>query len=194
MIIHDDVLKKEDFEVIRDYVMSNVFTWQYSPATGYDTTFQDTNETTGETPQMIRHLYNHTKHFARDNLFNEQILIHDYWKTVNFDKIPETVCEGPMVLLRAKANLLQPYPDAPEHHPWHKDAAPDTAPCTSILFYLNDVDGDTYFDLGDEIKRVTPKANRCVVFDSTIDHASSNPTTGPRYVLNMVLSTNFFRV
>ena len=51
-------------------------------------------------------------------------------------------------------------------------------------------DGDTFFfnDNGNIIKRFTPKANTMIEFNSRILHASSNPTQGPRYVLNTVMS------
>jgi hypothetical protein len=70
----------------------------------------------------------------------------------------------------------------------------------SILYYVNDSDGDTFFfnkiqskdssyepnDKLEIIKRVAPKKNTLVVFDASIYHASSNPTThNERVVINM---------
>jgi len=85
--------------------------------------------------------------------------------------------------LRIKANLLQPYPDAPEHHPWHTDAANNNV---SMIYYLNDSDGDTF--LGEtDTQRVTPKANTAVIFPSNLRHASSNPTKGRRMIINYMV-------
>jgi len=67
----------------------------------------------------------------------------------------------------------------------------------ALIFYLEDSDGDTF--LFNEVynvtkpkpkkltiaKRVTPKANRCVMFRGNRFHASSNPKKNPyRIVLN----------
>ena len=56
-----------------------------------------------------------------------------------------------------------------------------------FLYYINDSDGDTYFF--DEtkkkiIKKVTPKKNRVAIFDGSIPHASSYPSSGARCVFN----------
>lgn len=80
------------------------------------------------------------------------------------------------------------------------------APHYSIIYYINDSDGDTVFyndTLGDrfkewmsilsnnkdfsywkENKRVSPKKGRIVIFDGRIFHRSSYPTTQDRYILN----------
>jgi len=79
-------------------------------------------------------------------------------------------------------------------------------PHYSIIYYINDSDGDTVFyndTLGDkfpnwmtllgkdkdlsywsELKRVSPKKGRIVIFDGRIFHRSSYPTTQDRYILN----------
>ncbi len=54
-----------------------------------------------------------------------------------------------------------------------------------ILYYINTTDGDTILYDGDKIiERVTPKRGRCVLFDGSIQHASSSSTLSPRIVLN----------
>jgi hypothetical protein len=66
----------------------------------------------------------------------------------------------------------------------------------TFLIYLNDCDGDTViFDkvyTGQDplplsvIEKITPKANTAILFDSNRYHASSIPTKGNRFVINVV--------
>lgn len=65
-------------------------------------------------------------------------------------------------------------------------------PHKTILFYLNDSDGDTVFyknDCKTVIKRVTPKENTAVLFNGLINHSSSKPNKNQRrIVLNINLT------
>jgi len=61
----------------------------------------------------------------------------------------------------------------------------------TILYYLNDSDGDTYFYKKDKKtieKQITPEQNKAVLFDGLIYHASSKPIKNMyRLVLNINL-------
>ena len=60
------------------------------------------------------------------------------------------------------------------------------------LYYINDTDGDTIFFEDDKntiFKRVSPKKGRVVIFDGSIFHSSSSPTTTPRAVINYNFTT-----
>jgi hypothetical protein len=71
----------------------------------------------------------------------------------------------------------------------------------TMLYYLSDSDGDTFFfdqhyTEGKHpgkltvAQRVTPKKNRAVIFDSTRYHASSNPSINKtRLVINFMVKT-----
>lgn len=109
--------------------------------------------------------------------------------------------------LRWKINKLSPIPD-PSLDKWgvHVD---QFIPHYSIIYYVNDIDGDTIFynntlgeeyenfsekllidkDLSywEEFKRVSPKKGRVVIFDGKIFHRSSYPTKGNRYIINFVV-------
>ena len=71
-------------------------------------------------------------------------------------------------------------------------------PHTVFLYYVNDADGDTviydyvsknikdvpYYEDLSIIKKVTPKQGRVIVFDGMTWHSSTQPTKGPRCIIN----------
>ena len=60
----------------------------------------------------------------------------------------------------------------------------------SLLYYVNDSDGDTKFFDNDynQIQSVTPKKGRSVFFNSNLLHAGSNPIKNDvRIVVNSIL-------
>jgi len=59
----------------------------------------------------------------------------------------------------------------------------------TILFYLNNSDGDTIFYENNKIKSsITPEENKAVLFDGSIYHSSSKPyNNSKRIVLNINL-------
>jgi len=92
---------------------------------------------------------------------------------------------------RIKSNLnvnLTGYKEE-NYQPPHMDSPLDIF--QSLLYYVNDSDGDTYFfdeDLN-IVDKVSPKKNRAIVFPSNMIHAGSNPIkNGIRMVINFVFS------
>ena len=83
----------------------------------------------------------------------------------------------------------------------HKEDTPHIDlhhPHTVFLYYINDADGDTvlynyksknikdipnYEDIK-IIKKVKPKQGRVLVFDGMTWHSSTQPTKGPRCIIN----------
>lgn len=55
-----------------------------------------------------------------------------------------------------------------------------------LLYYVNTTDGDTvlYSKDNEIIERISPRRGRCVLFDGSINHASSTSTLSPRIVIN----------
>jgi hypothetical protein len=103
--------------------------------------------------------------------------------------------------LRIKVNILLQKEIAPPTHyniP-HQDSDKSD---WSVVFYLNDSDGDTYFFnefYSEEIpkqltvaQRITPKRNRAVLFESNRYHASSNPIVSKnRFVINWIFKNEY---
>ena len=90
---------------------------------------------------------------------------------------------------RIKSNLTFNLTDYKKinHQPIHIDK--DTEDIKSLLYYVNDSDGDTLFFDNDLniIKRVSPKKNTAILFDSNILHAGSNPIKSKkRIVINTI--------
>jgi 2OG-Fe(II) oxygenase superfamily len=100
-------------------------------------------------------------------------------------------------MIRMKFNHLAPQPNfGPDNYNIaHSDNGNEGS--WSVIFYLNDSDGDTFFfeetyhptDLIKTLtlqQRVSPKAGRAVLFPSVQMHASANPINTPnRFVLNL---------
>jgi hypothetical protein len=89
-------------------------------------------------------------------------------------------------ILRIKANLMTKQ-DSNIEESKHTDCEFENY--KSLLFYLNDSDGDTLFL--DTKTKVSPKENRAVLFDSKLNHTSTAPINHKRrVVLNFVVENS----
>lgn len=90
-------------------------------------------------------------------------------------------------VLRSKVNLTLPSADT-RLHPPHADC--NQAKSFTLLYYINDSDGDTYiFD--DElniVKQITPKMGRAIIFPSNLLHCGSNSTKDTRLAINIIFT------
>jgi hypothetical protein len=189
MRIIENFLSDKEYQDLTELVTSNVFDWYYIPYTSYSELHGGSNVT--ESNQFIHTFFSHKQAFKfieSMNPFKDKLIHHGI--------IPTN-------LLRIKANMLMKDPLYPinHFHPPHSDINDKGKFCT-LLYYLNDSDGDTYMfnqtynnmpdfkDRTDELvitKRITPKANTAVVFDSTTIHTSSSPReTDRRMVINFL--------
>jgi|SRR6056300_988203 len=83
------------------------------------------------------------------------------------------------------------------HGDWEEKVLPHSPTMfCSLLYYVNDSDGDTKFFDNDynEIKSVSPKKGKAVLFNSQTLHAGSNPIKNDvRIVINFILEVeNYF--
>ena len=85
-------------------------------------------------------------------------------------------------IIRARADMVTWTGEENFMHPAHTDFH---MPNTASIFYVNETDGDTIFynikpnDVpngeADELEKVSPKANRLVLFDGDLLHTGSSP-------------------
>ena len=93
-------------------------------------------------------------------------------------------------LYRSKLNLLHNhYLSETGSNPVHVD---NREPHISMIYYINDSDGDTVFYNNDkEYQRVQPVKNRLVVFEGPLRHCSNHPKKHEhRLVMNTVFTIN----
>ena len=95
-------------------------------------------------------------------------------------------------IYRIKINTTFPYPNnnIKKYGPIHTDLVDTDIKGTSIIYYVNNSDGDTlFFDEKLKIKkRISPRQGRAVIFDSDIRHTACCPINSIyRQVINFVL-------
>jgi len=182
----DNLLDKHTFDTINRVVSDPLFTWMYNSTTTADV------EHIPDTPQMVRCIMLDTG--AEQHTDTTTQILNEYiTKYPEFYNIAQEACIRSQhkfykieSYLRIKCNLTMPFHNAPPFNPPHCDTDGDGY--FSLIFYLNDSDGDTYFFKdGEVVKKVSPKRNRAVLFKASHSHSSSSPkNTRRRLVVNSV--------
>jgi len=170
--IHQDITVLDNFvpaglqDDMENLLLDGFFPYYFDKKTNIST---DNNE---DVSQFIHNFYIHNSY-------------SQWWGNVKpfFYFLESALSIKPNKVERVKANFLLPYP-LENHHPLHQDAESNNA--YSLLYYVNDTDGDTVFHYNNTVKTVSPKKGRAVFFKSNILHASSSPSRTPRIVLNFV--------
>lgn len=144
--------------------------FNYKPNTSYDGQQQKIDETIWDVGQCVSLLNKDWEAIAREIVE----ALHPYI-TRNF------------AFVRAKLNFMWRCPDAGlRHNEPHKDRPDDD--CISIIFYLNNADGDSVIFYPEGVTRIHPQENTAVILPADLLHASSNPTKAfERFVLNIVV-------
>lgn len=151
-----------------------------------------------------RSTYNDTDHIVTSFVYDVGQLVflvyapeeqHQYYSTVKLViDAAQPYLKPIKEVSRAKFNLLWTTPDSHGRPNFpHRDTA-DIKNLNmdkwSIVYYVNDADGDTILFYPDEEVRVKPKRGQALIFPSHIKHAGSNPQKSmERIVLNIVLET-----
>lgn len=172
--IIDDLYPSRFINNLEDLLTSVNFPWFFQSNTSYDV-LDKTNDVFQFTHQFISKQGDHSPFLSEISFLSPFIE-----KKFNVEVVDT---------LRAKANLLTCNKgfNTDTYHPLHVDA--DEINYWSLLYYVNDSDGDTFFKLSEnDFKRVSPKKGRAVFFNSNIEHASSSPVkTDTRIVVNSIL-------
>lgn len=171
MIILEDVLPHLTHKWMMEVCLSNAFEWAFCPDTAYGT-----GGVKSASPGF-------SKTLLETNARHREQVWFERFELLLLNLIDRSCC-NPNALQRVRFGLY-----IPTKHEGHNSIHTDRdTPHTTLLYYLNDNDGDTFFFDRDEktlIKRVTPKANTMVVFDGSTPHASSNPSVGWKISLNL---------
>jgi hypothetical protein len=190
MNIIENIVDQKLQDAIEQVVTSSNFPWYYGYTIDEPVIEEDDKAylvISGYNPQQfVHHVISESRHSSEYfNLINDIInnYVHAYLKT-NIE------------VKRAKFNMLIKDTNTSHHYPHVDIGSTDLGKIKTLLYYVSDSDGDTYFfneiapNIGTELtinKTVTPKKGTAVVFDSNIFHASSSPiTTDKRIVLNIV--------
>jgi len=150
---------------------SNEFPWYYQAQTTNPDA--EKNHLTFDTPQL-------THVFYKDGKENS-----DFYKPVK--ELLDSRVEYKSIF-RIKANMTTPFKNNHKsfYRPIHLDI-PESG-YKSLIYYINDSDGDTVFFYSDMVKRIEPKMGTGILFDSNMPHAGSNPINSKfRMVLNYIV-------
>jgi hypothetical protein len=162
------------------------FQWVYTPSTNNqkETQIMKRDERSYESEQLVHALY---LEGARRSQFFDIIFPFFYF-------LEEKTGIRLEAVERIKANMLLKSAEPDDRYNTPHIDVPD-AGYKSLLYYVKDSDGDTFFfneTFRDKKaltidKRVSPKKGKAVVFDSSTWHASSNPRQSQnRVVLNLI--------
>ena len=182
MKILDNILTKEEQEDFKNTLHGAKFNWFYIP----DVTKLDNNQ---QQRPCLTHLYMNNGHINS--------VWYDYVKKIsdNVNKKLKKKLRPVQVRSFLQLSLNKKFLGKEKIDTPHIDL---DIPHTVYLYYVNDCDGDTVlynykskdkkdipiFEDIKELKRITPKQGRVVVFDGRYWHTAEQPTKGTRTIVN----------
>ena len=190
MNIIENIIDKSLQDAIESVVTSCRFPWFYGHTVEYENIEEEDNAyifTEGYNPQQFVH-----------NVVVDSQENSEYYNLISaiIDNCVNDHIKSNIEVKRAKFNLLTNDSKLMHHWPHVDIGSKDLGKIKTLLYYVNDSDGDTYFfdDIAPKTKtkltvtdQVTPKKGTAVIFDSDIFHASSSPNvSSKRIVLNIV--------
>lgn len=152
ILVRDNVLSKEQHELIKNTMLGDMFPWYYYPSKVSD-----------------------VKNTELDPRYDFQFTHGFYLKHApksQYISMIEPILEilNPSAIVRIKANLT-PVSDRLITYGYHVDY--ENFQGLTAIYYVNDNNGMTVFDDGTEIES---KENRLLIFDSKIKHTGTSCT------------------
>lgn len=183
--IIDNLISPLYLEILQTAVFDPNFVWHYYDATagGDNSDFSWIEDENTEESDFFTHKISKD---ANNEIVSFEPLIYALSNHLGYH----------IHISRIKTNLMLPTfkKNANSYNRPHIDHPAEQA--KTLLFYINDADGDTFFfdkkftskDPGklEILERITPKAGQAVLFDSNRYHASSIPTQNRRAVINVI--------
>jgi len=150
--IIDNFLDQSDFDLLKNNILTN-----------------------GNFPWYMR--IGVSQNNSNDGYFFTHLFYDDFQVTSNYFNTISPLLDkiNPLALIRIKANFYPVSSKIIKHNP-HVDFMDDNdspISCKACLFYLNNNNGKTIFEGGEEIKSVE---NRALFFDPSILHQSTTCT------------------
>ena len=180
--ILDNIITKEEQEDFKNTLHGAKFNWFYIP----DVTKLDNKQ---QQRPCLTHLYMNNGHINS--------VWYDYVKKIsdNVNKKLKKKLKPVQVRSFLQLSLNKKFLGKEKIDTPHIDL---DIPHTVYLYYVNDCDGDTVlynykskdkkdipiFEDIKELKRITPKQGRVVVFDGRYWHTAEQPTKGTRTIVN----------
>jgi len=165
-------LGSEEFKTkIKELLDSHLFAWEFNKHSSYnedskDNIYQFTHGTIQEGHVVCQYI-----HFF----------------TYLIKLLNERIGTDVKLLHRIKTNFLpvQSYTEVDLEKSWHTDIKFDNY--YTLLYFVDDSDGDTVFKTDEGIKRYKPTAGDAILFRSNIEHRATPPTgNNIRRVVNYV--------
>jgi len=172
--VFDDFLSEDEYKEIYSFVMGSHFPWFWNQSHMYDDLSQELRsmpdkDNQVDYPQFVCGIY------MKDDIVDSYLfkLIKPLTSRISHSK-----------LIKIKANLNVKYDrcDETKYGQQHTDTR--EAGAFTAIYYVNDCDGDTVFLNEDNTEtRVSPKANRFVMFPANIYHCGNTPKKSDRRVV-----------
>ena len=185
MKIIDNFLGKSYYENILDLMVGPTFEWWYR---SNSSSFQDRPDSTNFSEYGFSHTFWDEEKGATGRFAS-------YIQPLLFQILDATDCD---FLLRARVDMVTWTGKEEFIHLAHTDYP---FPNTASIFYINETDGDTIFynvkpddvpkdKVLKEYDRVSPKANRLVLFDGNLLHTGCSPT---KYKNRILINSNYIK-
>lgn len=184
----ENIIPKTLQDEIEDFHTAPYFSWHYAKDTVSSASYKfNLTENTFET-SFFYHLH-YTDGEVNSNKFADVKNILYFLEDKNKVKLHK--------IGRIQSNLSRNVTGYTEnnhsaiHTDWEEELLPPLKWC-SMLYYVNESDGDTkFFDKNyNQIKSIKPKKGKAVLFNSNLLHAGSNPIKNDvRIVINFIFQT-----